>query len=218
MKRLEFISSLTKGYKSICDIGSDHGYVCIDAVKSHKVLKAYALDINEGPLANAYNNIKAQNLSDKIEVILSDGLKSFNYDVDLYLICGMGGNLACKILDDSLDKFKKAKSIIIEPNNYEHMVRKYLMDHNFYIKCEYIIKDSGHFYEIIEASYGKKEIYDDLDIMFGPFLRREKSEVFIEKYNHKLEVLKENIKSANENNVLTIKNKIDLIEEVIYGK
>lgn len=215
MNRLEFISSLTKGYDSLCDIGCDHGYICINAINNYRVKKAYALDINEGPLNNALKNIKKANLEDKIEVVLSDGLKNFKYEADLYLISGMGGNIIKNIIDSSLDKFKKAKAIIIEANNYESIVRKYLFEHGFKIKNEFIIKDSNKIYEIMIAIYEKCS-YDDLDILFGPILRIEKSPIFIEKYENKLQILKQNFKKATDASKLNIQNKINLLETVLY--
>ena len=41
MNRLETISALTKGYDTIADIGSDHAYVCIEAVKKYGVKDFY---------------------------------------------------------------------------------------------------------------------------------------------------------------------------------
>lgn len=215
MNRLEFIASLTKGYDTLCDIGCDHGYICIDAIKHYGVKKAYALDINEGPLKNALNNINDANMSDKIEVILSDGLKNFSYYADLYLISGMGGNLIKKIIEASFDKFKKAKAIIIEANNYENIIRQYLFENGFKITSEFIIKDAGHYYEIMIFEYEKCE-FNDLDILFGPILRKEKTPIFMEKYEHKLAVLKQNLNNASDLSKNIIQQKIDQIEDVLY--
>lgn len=215
MNRLELIASLTKGYKSLADIGSDHGYVCIEAVKKYGVLEAYACDINEGPLLNALNNIKKNNLDDKIKTILSDGLKNFSYDVECYTICGMGGVLIKDILQSSLSKAKKAKILILEPNNEESVLREFLYENEFCIVNEIIIKDKNHHYEIILAIPNESMKYTDLDILFGPFLRKEKNEIFIEKWTKKLNILKTSYRFAKDESKNKIEEKIKLIESVL---
>lgn len=214
MNRLELIASLTKGYKSIADIGSDHGYVCIDAVKNYGVLEAYACDINEGPLENALKNINHNNLSNRIKTVLSDGLKGINEEVECYTICGMGGVLIKSILSSSLDKALKAKALILEPNNEEAILREFLVNNGFKIDNELIIKDKKHYYEIIIVSPGKEE-YDELDIIYGPCLRREKNDIFLEKWNKRLNILEASLLKANNSSKELIMDKIKKIKEAL---
>ena len=89
MNRIETLASLTKGSKIICDVGCDHGYVVIEALKNYGVEKAIAADINESPLNQA--KLNAKGLYDKIEFILSDGFKNINYDFDTAIIAGKVG-------------------------------------------------------------------------------------------------------------------------------
>lgn len=215
MNRLELISSLTKGYTSLADIGSDHGYVCIESVKKYGVSCAYACDINEGPLLNAKKNITLNNLDNKIKTILSNGLINFNEDVECYTICGMGGVLIKDILSASLDKALKAKCLILEPNNEEAILREFLLNNGFTINNEIIIKDKKHFYEIIVVSPGVSSYYNDLDLMFGPILRKEKNNLFISKWNNKLKILKNNYSKANSESKIELDKKIKLIESVL---
>ena len=68
MTRIELLSSFTKGFDTICDIGCDHGYVIIDALNKYGIKHAIAADINEGPLNQAKKNAKG--LENKIDFIL----------------------------------------------------------------------------------------------------------------------------------------------------
>ncbi|MGM9971324.1 MAG: tRNA (adenine(22)-N(1))-methyltransferase [Anaeroplasmataceae bacterium] len=215
MDRLDVIASLTKGYKTLADIGSDHGYVCIEAIKKYGVEKAYACDINEGPLLNAMNNIKHYNLTNNIKTILSDGLKNFNDDVECITICGMGGVLIKRILTESLEKAFKAKTLILQPNNEEAVLREFLLNNGFSIKHEIIIKDKKHFYEILVCIPIKCDGYSKKDIDFGPCLRAEKSPIFIEKWTKKLDILKNNYDKASESKKKELNEKIKTIEEVL---
>ena len=62
MNRLDLIASYTKGSKIVCDIGCDHAYALITAIREYGVEKGIASDINEGPLNNAIKSIKSNNL------------------------------------------------------------------------------------------------------------------------------------------------------------
>lgn len=53
MNRINLLASLCKGSNIVCDIGCDHAYVLIEAIKSYNVKKGIASDIGVGPLEMA---------------------------------------------------------------------------------------------------------------------------------------------------------------------
>ncbi len=214
MDRLSYITSMLEGYNSVCDVGTDHGFVPINAIKNYNLKKAYALDINKGPLENAKKNISKNGLDDKIMTILSDGLKEFNYESDVIVIAGMGGALIKTIIENSLDKALNAKALILSANKEEEIVRKYLINNGFKITFEHILKDNNHFYEIIKVEPGKEE-YNELDILYGPCLRKEKSLEFKEKWTQKLNVLKEAYKKCSSDKKDDLLIKIKSVEGVL---
>lgn len=57
-KRLQAIVDWIDG-TILADIGCDHAYVAIEAIRQKKVLKAYACDIAQGPLNNAKKQLKS---------------------------------------------------------------------------------------------------------------------------------------------------------------
>lgn len=56
MNRIETLSQLTKGIHTLLDIGTDHGYVIIDALRHGYIQNAIACDINKMPLDNPNKN------------------------------------------------------------------------------------------------------------------------------------------------------------------
>ena len=56
-KRLEQVASMVTKGNIIADIGTDHGYVPIYLVEKGICPKAYAMDINQGPIESAIKNI-----------------------------------------------------------------------------------------------------------------------------------------------------------------
>jgi tRNA (adenine22-N1)-methyltransferase len=65
------------------------------------------------------------------------------------------------------------------------LLRKYLVDNKFEIVSEKIVKENNKYYELILCEKTDKLIqYNDLDLEFGPVLRKEKSPLFIEKWTN----------------------------------
>lgn len=197
MNRIELLASLSKGSKILCDIGCDHGYVLIEAIKNYGVEKGLACDINEGPLSMAKKNIENNNLSNEIKTILSNGFISVEDIFDTAIIAGMGGSLICDIINTSYDKIKD-KKLILQPNNDRYKVRKLLFENNFKIVNEEAIFDQGKYYEIIVAIPGYEK-YNDFDLKYGPLLRKEKNSAYLKHYNGAYEQLINILPQINNN-------------------
>ena len=104
MTRIETLSSLTKGFDTICDVGCDHGYVAMWLAKEKDCPVVIACDVNEGPLKRAAKNIKEYKLDGTIETRLSDGFSEMlPGEIDAAVIAGMGGMLICEILSAGME-------------------------------------------------------------------------------------------------------------------
>ncbi len=151
--RLNKICEAVNECESLCDVGCDHGYVSIELVKSGKVSKVLAMDVNEGPLASAKANISAAGLSGKIETRLSDGLHNIKEgeSFDAILIAGMGGRLTEKILTEGRETVLCAKQLILQPQSEIFLVRRLIKKLGFEIIREFCIKDAGKYYFLMDA-------------------------------------------------------------------
>ena len=104
-KRLKAVAELVTPGQKIADIGTDHAYIPIWLVEEKRAVSAIAMDINQGPLAKAKENIELHGLSSYIETRLSDGMKKLcPNEADSVIIAGMGGGLVMKILEDVKEK------------------------------------------------------------------------------------------------------------------
>lgn len=182
MNRIELLASLSKGSKILCDVGCDHGYVLIEAIKKYNVEAGLACDINEGPLSMAKKNIENNNLSSKIKTILSNGFVDVNDNFDTAIIAGMGGSLICDIISTSYEKIKD-KKLILQANNDRYKLRCMLYEKNFKIIEEKALFDQGKYYEIIVAAKGEA-LYTDFDLKYGPILRKERNSDYINHYTN----------------------------------
>ncbi len=153
-RRLDEIINMIDECDSLADIGTDHGYLAIKAIKTCKVKRAIASDINKGPLMKARKNIEKYNINENIECRLGSGLETLNVgEVDCIVIAGMGGNLIRDILLKSSEIAKSTTQVILQPTQNPEILRKFLVENGYKILEENICIDNNIFYEMIKVIY-----------------------------------------------------------------
>ena len=202
-KRLQYVADFITPEYILADIGTDHGFVPIYLVSHRGTPKAYALDINIGPLERADDHIAEAGLTDKIETRLSDGMhKLYAGEAESILIAGMGGALMVKILSEGAHALNTAKELILSPHTEADMVRCFIKASDFVIDREGMVYDAGKYYVVLHARRAlegeKAKMYVDDEVQsadnmlseawqayirYGKMLIHEKAEVFIEFLN-----------------------------------
>lgn len=161
--RLETVLSKVSG-KTAADIGTDHAYIPIELINQGRIERAIACDINEGPLKIAEANVKHNNLTDKIELRLADGISALSDgEVDSVIIAGMGGVLISEILNLDENKSHSYKELILQPMNSQSELRKYLSEHNFKIIEEDLAVEGFKVYNILVVCTGEADKYTDFE-------------------------------------------------------
>lgn len=151
-QRLQTVARMVRGNR-LADIGSDHALLPVYLVSQGKVAFAIAGELNEGPLLAAQKQVDKAGLSDKIDVRQGDGLAVIAPgEVDCVTICGMGGSLIVRILEEGKQRLKGVKQLILQPNVGEMQVRKWLVDYDWYLEEEAIVYEDGQIYEMMHAS------------------------------------------------------------------
>mgnify|MGYP002377672717 CR=1 FL=1 len=174
----------------LADIGSDHAYLPIFAVKNGTVKKAIAGEVAEGPFQTARSRVKEAGLNTIIDVRKGDGLEVLNYpgEADCITICGMGGPLIVQILQRGMDKLPGVKRLVLQPNVAGYPVRKWLQSNGWNMVAETIMEEDGHIYEIIVAEAGPAtNEWLEKELFFGPYLLKERNEVFLKKWKREKE-------------------------------
>lgn len=203
-RRLHTVSQFIPVGSILADIGSDHAYLPIYAVKNKIASHAIAGEVAEGPYQSAKASVKEANLEHLIHVRKGDGLSVIHEDdhVSCITIAGMGGALITSILDAGKEKLINVKRLILQPNIAAHIVRKWLIEHNWKLIHEQILEEDGHIYEILVAEKGiSDQHYTEKEIFFGPFLLHERSETFRKKWQREYKEwqrIYEKIQSASE--------------------
>lgn len=219
-KRLELVASFVPQGAILLDVGSDHTYLPIELVERGKIESAIAGEVVEGSYQSAVKNVEAHGLEEKIQVRLANGLAAFEEEdrVSVITIAGMGGRLIARILEEGLGKLANVERLILQPNNREDDLRIWLQDHGFQIVAESILEEAGKFYEILVVEAGQMKLSAS-DVRFGPFLSKEVSPVFVQKWQKEAEKLEFALGQIPEKNLeerQVLVDKIQAIKEVLH--
>lgn len=209
--RLQTISQYFEEGDKLADVGCDHGYLGILALRQG-VSIIQLIDNKQGPLNSAVRNLEAVN-EKKAEVIytLADGLEKIDKRINKIALCGMGGYLIIKIISNHLDLAKTFESIIIQANSNNLELRQFLNKNNFKITDEEIIYEKSKYYEIIITHHqANNDHLTHQDLYFGPILRQKRSHNFVNKYLKHLKKLEKILINYDEP---TIKEEIAMIRE-----
>lgn len=216
--RLKEIASFIPDNAKMVDIGCDHALLDIYLYKNRKNIKIIASDINENALEQAKKNIKKYKLDKFIETRLSNGLDNINSnEIDTIVISGMGSHTIVGILRMNQKKLINVDNIIIQSNNHIDFLRERILELNYYIDSEKLVKDNNIIYTIISFKKGKKR-YNKKEIFFGPYLLKENSNLFKEKNKQDLEKLEYLYKIIPKSHILhriKIRNKINMYKKLV---
>lgn len=197
-KRLQKVAELVKQNEIVLDIGSDHAYLPIYLVEEAIVPAAIAGEVVQLPYENAIEQVTLHGLTEKIAIRLGNGFDvlAAGEEVGTAVICGMGGALIADIIEKGMqdNKIGENTRLILQPNNNQTALRKLLMEQQFEIEEEVIVKENRKYNEIIVASRSSEIVhYNEDDLIFGPVFLEKKPAEFLEKwqirYDHNQSIL-----------------------------
>ena len=184
-KRLQAVASLVTAGYTLADIGTDHAYIPIYLVEQGKNASALAMDVNEGPLLKAKENIHSHGLSDLIETRLSNGFSALNCgEAESAVIAGMGGGLVIRILQEGQQVVASLRECILQPQSEMDKVRAFLLKEGFFFIEEDMVEEDGKYYPMMKVIPGKSkstETWDEVELCYGKILL-EKQNPTLKKY------------------------------------
>ena len=154
-ERLSLIASMVPQGKSVCDVGTDHGYLPAALCLNGKYKSVTATDIKEKPLENARKNLEKLGINN-VKLILCDGLQKVNEEeAETVIIAGMGGDVISGIIDRC--PFKEKSVFILQPMTAAPVLREYLAKNGFYAEKEIAVTENHKIYSVMLYRFdGKK--------------------------------------------------------------
>ena len=228
-KRLQMVAGLVTKGNVVADVGCDHAYISIYLVENKVAPHTIALDVNQGPLQRATENILAFGYENDITTRLSDGLAKLTPgEADSIVIAGMGGALMIRILSEGEASVRAAKELILQPQSEIERVREYLHKRGYTITKENMCIDEGKFYTVLYVlpqapwgSYFSKE-EDKVFLKYGELLLKERHPIlkdFLDKeYNMAQDILLALEKQTSEKSrarILELKEEMALMKEAL---
>ncbi|MDR0752930.1 MAG: class I SAM-dependent methyltransferase [Mycoplasmataceae bacterium] len=216
-KRIENILKNIKRNSVIVDVGCDHCYTSIYALKTKKAKFAYNIDINKKPLENGISNIKKQSLFLKTKNFIANGLQTNEIEkkIDFCVISGIGGRNIIDIIENANSDIK-IKYFIFVPNNNEYELRIFLQKNGFLEKKTEYVYENNYFYQIMlvkNTKIKKNKLMKNINekyFLLGKYKRNNKVlEQYISFLIKKYEEIKKK-SNSNKNN-----DKIDLLNLIL---
>ena len=157
--RLKTAAELVRGGKTVADIGTDHAYLPAWLLLNGVAPYVIACDVGELPLRNAAETVRIYHLTGRIELRLSDGLRSVSpEEYGEVTVCGMGGTLIAEILEKAA--LPEDVRLVLQPMTHVEDVRAWLCRSGFAIEREVCVKDAGRVYCCMAAERGDEPLKD----------------------------------------------------------
>lgn len=162
--RLQSVLRLYEPCSVAADIGTDHGYLPIFLLQKGLAKKVYACDVHEGPLEAAKKNAgiylnDAQRCA--LDFVLGDGMQGIREKkVDACFLCGMGGALILRIVDDAISFARGADQLIVQPQSQIERCRDELAKRGFVSVDEELCFDEKKriFYQSMKVRYDAQRV------------------------------------------------------------
>ena len=152
--RLGAAAELVRQGAVFADIGTDHALLPIFLLESGRIERAVLADVNEGPLSRAERNVADRGLSDKVELVLTDGARELaGRGITDYAICGMVGELIADIISSAPHLETPEVKLILQPMTKQEHLRAYLYSHGYEIIAERYTEADGRYYICMHAQY-----------------------------------------------------------------
>lgn len=221
-KRLQAVADLVSEGLVVADVGTDHGYIPIYLIETKKSPKAFAMDVNKGPLLRAKEHIAEHGLETRIETRLSDGVRALQKgECDCVVVAGMGGALTIKIMEEGKDIFRNLKEFVLQPQSELQKVRAYLYQNEYSIVEENMVLDDGKFYPMFRVINGQSEEYHAIELCYGKLLLEQKNTVlknFLEKEKAVKELILSNLEQSFGEHIETRRKEIqEELEGIEYA-
>lgn len=167
-ERLSLIASMVTKGRSVCDVGTDHGYLPAFLYLTGASDKITATDIRQKPLCNAKENIERLGAKG-VRLVLCDGLSGVNReDADNVIIAGMGGEVISGIIQRTPWIKDKDINIILQPMTASCELRRYLADNGFMVVREEAVADGKKIYSVMLVRFcGERYCLSDVQERIG---------------------------------------------------
>ncbi|WP_347234635.1 tRNA (adenine(22)-N(1))-methyltransferase [Pseudomonas syringae] len=186
--RLERVATHVPAGARLADIGSDPGHLPVALLNRGVIAGAGAGGVAVTPFCAAERTVRENDLQDQVSVRLADGLAAIEAEdaITAISLCGMGGETIRDILEAGKARLSGQERLILQPNGGEQPLRVWLMEHDYRIVSEEVLRENRFDYEIIVAERTGPVKYTAEELYFGPLQMQARSPAFLLKWQRLL--------------------------------
>lgn len=209
--RLSKLVSLIPSCDLLADVGCDHGYVGIEALRLGKAQRVAFTDISRPSLNKARLNCP-QEFNDVVTFHCQDGLGQIQ--ADCVLIAGMGGLEIISILKQAQHLPSK---LVLQPMRNQKDVRAYIaQSYNVITDVKFF---DGKYYDVIVAEQHDKPVkLTELELEFGKTNLAEPSQDFVNFLKLELSKLNKILEGTCDAEVVARRNLVEQTRNQVYKK
>ena len=220
--RLQKIIEILNLPTTVADIGTDHAYIPIYLAQYSDCSVVIASDVKKEPYQVAVEHVERAGVSDKIDLRLGAGLSVLKLgEVESIIIAGMGGSTIKKIIAENYKLAQQLEQIVLQPMAGAGSLRKWLVNNNFKIADEALVKGDKKekIYQILSIKPGKMDVEDEFLLELGPKLIENK-DCLVNEYLDHLEknwtniIDKISVNAPQHNKIKQLEHKISRLQEV----
>ncbi len=165
--RLAALAALVPEHTPVIDVGTDHAMLPVWLVQTGRSPWAIGTDIRPGPLRTAAALVAETGLSDKVRLVLTDGLTGIEQAPGAAVtVAGMGGETIVSILS-AATWTREGPTLILSPQSKRAELRRWLISSGYDITSEWLVKDAGRIYPILTARGGAAGTYTEAELHLG---------------------------------------------------
>jgi tRNA (adenine22-N1)-methyltransferase len=180
-KRIDSLIQLVPASSQVVwDLCCDHGHIGLGIIETHVKMNLIFVDQVVPIIEKLKSRLNPINAS---VVCKSATLVNFEHSEKCtFLIAGVGGDLAIKIIQQILrTNLSTDNSFIISPHNRITLVREYLKSTKLKLRKEILVKDNNKFYEMLLLDFSSdkcitsfgKELWDDMSTDHKEYIAQE---------------------------------------------
>jgi tRNA (adenine22-N1)-methyltransferase len=190
-RRLQCVLDLVRPCVVLADVGTDHAWLPVAAVRQGIAERAIAADLREAPLCGARALIDRSGVADRVLVLRGDGLSVLqSMEVQAVVIAGMSGESMVRLLDAAPDVLARLGQLILQPNQNAELIRAWALRSGWHLLDERMLEERGRFFVVCafapsegaDPAYSAPGWTDAALCSIGPWLLARRDEVALRSF------------------------------------
>ena len=153
-KRLALAFSWLSAYRTVADIGCDHGKLSAALAAEPGVGKVVASDISAQSLDKARALAEKRQLTGKLELRLGDGLAVLSPgECEAAAVLGLGGEAMVKMLREAAPVAERLRCLVLQPMSGTEELREWLYNSGYSVTADRLVAENGRLFQMLAVHY-----------------------------------------------------------------